>query len=55
MQVSESNEKDHNYKKRMVKGACVFAASITSARKKDDLNKLELIQTPNDIQEAIKN
>ena len=49
MQVSETNELDRNFKKRLVKGASVLIASITSVRKQDDPNKLELIQRPNEI------
>ena len=49
MQVSEGNERDKNLKRRMVKGAAVLAASISSVSKEDDPKKLQLIQKPNEI------
>lgn len=69
MQVSESSgsELDRNLQKRLVKGATVLVASLSATRKQEEPKnqeeakkqdetsniKLELIQKPNSIQEAM--
>ena len=52
MQVSEDKDRDRNYKKRLVKGASILVASLTSVRDAD-IGMLDLKQTPNYIQEKI--
>ena len=53
MQVSEGNERDKNLKRRMVKGAAVLAASISSVQENNDPTKLQLIQKANEIQNKL--
>lgn len=40
MQISEEKDRDRNYKKRIVKGASLLVASMTSVRESDDPDKL---------------
>ena len=54
MQVSEEKTRDQSYKKRLVKGACLLVASMSSVRESDDPEILQLIQRPNYIQAKMK-
>ena len=40
MQITEEKDRDRNYKKRIVKGASLLVASMTSVRESDDPEKL---------------
>lgn len=54
MQISEEKNNDNrNYKKRLVKGASLLMASLTSVHPEESSQKLQLVHKPNSIQQKI--